>query len=644
MSTNDPLIGRQLGDYVIEGLLGQGGMARVYRGYDAKLDRYAAVKVTEPKLIASDDEAEYTERFLREARSIARLNHPRVVGIFQFGQIDNLYYMAMGFIEGKDLRHILKELTRQEKRLTYDQVLRIVRDIGDALDYAHRQGVIHRDVKPSNIMVTGDGHAVLTDFGLALNAAEGTIGNTFGSVHYIAPEQAVSSAQAVPQSDLYSLGVVIYEMLTRRVPFEDVSAMSVALKHISDPPPPLSAINNKISSTIEQVVMKTLDKDPKRRYPTGAALAHALEEAIAVSDDEDTHELDPAGAAALDTPVPDDKALKEVVASTIAVPMPIVPPYEDAPTISDSSQMRPGSLPFAPEPIQQERSNRRPALIGALAIIALALAGIIALLASLATDGDEAEATRTAESIAESAVALLIDATDESTPEASEPAPIDATDEITPEPTDETTPEETEAPTATRTPRPTRTTEATATVEPTATIRPTRTTAPTRTVTATFTEAPTTAATPTLALTASPGEPEVVLRYDGRTLVLYNRTPGAGTTINVANLVFTGPSAGGPSVRFEATEWPVDAARRLRSQDCFQLWPFNTGPYDEDEFPADICRARQGFRTGRNTSFWLSTETGATFEVFRLGVPVATCPTVTPASRDEVICLIDVSP
>src|SRR5688572_15745658 len=168
MSITDPLIGKKLGDYLIEGIQGTGGMARVYRGFDEKLERYAAVKVIEPQLIASAEEEEYRERFLREARSIARLSHPRVVGIYQFGQYENLYYIAMEYIEGRNLREILKGYAKQDVHMPIPEVLSVLGDIGSALDYAHRQSIIHRDVKPSNIIVNTEGNAVLTDFGLAL--------------------------------------------------------------------------------------------------------------------------------------------------------------------------------------------------------------------------------------------------------------------------------------------------------------------------------------------------------------------------------------------------------------------------------------------------------------------------------------------
>ncbi|HLY27588.1 MAG TPA: protein kinase [Aggregatilineales bacterium] len=278
---SDPFIGKQLGDYVIQELLGRGGMARVYKGYDERLQRYAAVKVINSELAGTADQAEYAERFRREARAIARLHHPNIVGVYQFGEYESNYYMAMVFIEGKDLREILKERAEGGTYLPQADALNIVRGIGGALDYAHTRGVIHRDIKPSNIMLDSENRAVLTDFGLALSTQEGTLGDTFGSAHYIAPEQAVSSAKAVPQSDLYSLGVVMYEMLAGKVPFDDPSAMSVALKHLNDAPPPPTMFNPALTPSIEKVLLKILDKDPNRRYPTGEQLANALEAAIA---------------------------------------------------------------------------------------------------------------------------------------------------------------------------------------------------------------------------------------------------------------------------------------------------------------------------------------------------------------------------
>ncbi|KAB2906474.1 MAG: serine/threonine protein kinase, partial [Anaerolineae bacterium] len=243
MTLPDPLIGKKLGDYTIQSLLGRGGMARVYRGYDTNLDRYAAIKVISGDF-ATADEAEYSERFQKEARAIARLSHPNIVGIYQFGKAEGIYYMAMHFLEGDDMRSRLKHYAERGQHMPPQEILDIARDITQALDYAHSQAVIHRDIKPSNIMISAkDRRAILMDFGLALSVPEGTLGDTFGTAHYIAPEQAISSAKAVPQSDLYALGVVFYEAFAGKVPFDEPSAMSVALKHLNDPPPPPSLYN-----------------------------------------------------------------------------------------------------------------------------------------------------------------------------------------------------------------------------------------------------------------------------------------------------------------------------------------------------------------------------------------------------------------
>jgi serine/threonine protein kinase len=280
MSVDDPLIGKTLGDYTIQALLGRGGMSRVYRGLDENLQRFAAVKVISGDF-ATTSEEEYTRRFQTEARAIAHLRHANIVGVYQFGRSEGIYYMAQVFLEGEDLRMLLRKYASDEQRMPIPEVLHIIRDVAGALDYAHEHGVIHRDIKPSNIMLERrTGRAILMDFGLALSVSEGTTGDTFGSAHYIAPEQAVSSAKSVPQSDLYSLGVVIYEMLTGQVPFDDPSVMSVALKHLNEVPPPPTLFNPDLPAAAEAVILRALDKDPNRRFASGQELYAALEAAF----------------------------------------------------------------------------------------------------------------------------------------------------------------------------------------------------------------------------------------------------------------------------------------------------------------------------------------------------------------------------
>src|SRR5690606_20718840 len=265
------------------------------------------------------------------------------------------YYMAMAFIEGRDLGQILAGCQRTGRQLPYQDVLRLTRDIASALDHAHAGGVIHRDVKPSNIMVTPDGRGILTDFGLALSVPEGSIGNTFGSAHYIAPEQALASSAAVPQSDFYSLGIVLYLMLTGRVPFDDPSAMAVVLQHLNDPPPPPRSVNPDIPPQIEAVLLRLLEKEPARRFPDGRALEEALEAACSA-----------AGVVAVDRPSGQGRA-----AATAAR-------HETTPASVQRLEARrtgaSGRIGTRP------RSRRRWALVAALLLsLVLAFAGGVAL-------------------------------------------------------------------------------------------------------------------------------------------------------------------------------------------------------------------------------------------------------------------------
>ncbi len=274
---SDDLIGAQLGNYEIESALGHGGMARVYKARDTTLKRAVAIKVIEPSLSAED---RYRDRFEREAQSVAALEHPNIVPVYYFGKVENLYYLAMKFIEGEDLSTLMNRYAIAGEYLPSSDILRITEGIVAALDYAHRQGVIHRDVKPSNIMIDREGHPYLADFGLALNLSQGTIGDVLGTPHYVSPEQARSSAGAIPQSDIYSFGVVLYELFTGVVPFDDPSPTAVALQHITKDPPLPRALNPDLSPQLEKVILKAMSKKPEERYQSGRELLEALRSAV----------------------------------------------------------------------------------------------------------------------------------------------------------------------------------------------------------------------------------------------------------------------------------------------------------------------------------------------------------------------------
>ncbi|HEX2618691.1 MAG TPA: serine/threonine-protein kinase [Phototrophicaceae bacterium] len=210
------LTGNQIDEYRLEAMLGEGGMASVYRAIDVRLNRYVAIKVIQTSF---RDNSTYIMRFEREAQAIAQLEHPNIITLYRFGDKDGLLYIAMQYIDGADLATVIDSFRQDDTYIDLNDVIRLAHEIGGALDYAHSKGVIHRDIKPHNIMINQQNRAIVTDFGLALLTELGTQGEIFGSPHYIAPEQAISSAGAVPQSDLYAFAVVLYEMLTNVVPF-----------------------------------------------------------------------------------------------------------------------------------------------------------------------------------------------------------------------------------------------------------------------------------------------------------------------------------------------------------------------------------------------------------------------------------------
>jgi serine/threonine protein kinase len=277
MVYQDSLIGRQIANYRIEKLLGRGGMASVYYGIDINLHRPAALKVIDDRF---KHDSAFSARFLKEARAMANWRHPNIPQIYQSGVENGFNFYAMEYIHGMDLEKLLIVFSDQRDVLTFNDILQIGRAVSSALDYAHRNGAVHRDVKPANIMISDDDRIMLTDFGLVLEIDKGTRGEVFGSPHYIAPEQAKNSAEAVSQSDLYSLGVILYEMLVGQVPFEDESPASIALKHITDAPPPPRQLNPGLCPEIEQVLLKALEKLPEERYKTGQELMDALEKAF----------------------------------------------------------------------------------------------------------------------------------------------------------------------------------------------------------------------------------------------------------------------------------------------------------------------------------------------------------------------------
>ena len=271
----EDLSGKQLGKYQVISPLGEGGMAAVFKAYQAGMDRYVALKIL-PRHYAADPE--FMARFQQEARLIANLQHPHILPVHDFGEAESYTFLVMPLVE----TGTLAELLRGEP-LPPARIRSVISQIGDALDYAHSRGLIHRDVKPSNILLDERGNCLLTDFGIA-KMVEGTAhitqsGAIVGTPAYMSPEQGVGQA-LTPASDIYSLGVVMYEMATGKAPFVAETPMAIVIKHINEPLPPPSKVNPALPPALERVILKALAKDPKARYASAERMVQAVRAAI----------------------------------------------------------------------------------------------------------------------------------------------------------------------------------------------------------------------------------------------------------------------------------------------------------------------------------------------------------------------------
>ena len=261
--------------YKIQEKIGNGGMATVYKALDQILNRYVAVKVLREEFTTDE---EFIKRFNAEAQSAARLTHPNIVSVYDVGQEYNIYYIVMELIQGKTLKQIIEE----DGHLSWKWAVNIAIQIASALEMAHKNNIIHRDIKPHNIMITEDGVAKVTDFGIAKAVSNSTItafGTTLGSVHYFSPEHA-RGGYTDSKSDLYSLGVVMYEMVTGKVPFDADTPVSIALKHMQEEPVPPIKVNKEIPFAVNQIILKAMKKDPNERYQNASEMIKDLNIAL----------------------------------------------------------------------------------------------------------------------------------------------------------------------------------------------------------------------------------------------------------------------------------------------------------------------------------------------------------------------------
>ncbi len=271
----EDLTGKKFGPYEIVAPLGEGGMASVYKALQPSVGRYVALKVL-PRHLAG--EATFLARFQQEARLVAQLQHPHILPTFDFGEADGYAYLAMPFMENGTLVSLMNG-----SPLPLSRVRRIVSQIGDALDYAHAHGVIHRDVKPSNVLMDKRGNCLLTDFGVA-KIVEGsakltTTGGVIGTPAYMSPEQGLGE-KLDGRSDQYALAVIMYELATGKPPYNAETPMAIVIKHINDPLPPPRTLNPELPIAVERVIVKALAKKPEDRYPTVGDMIRAIEAAI----------------------------------------------------------------------------------------------------------------------------------------------------------------------------------------------------------------------------------------------------------------------------------------------------------------------------------------------------------------------------
>ena len=346
-------INTRIGRYEIRERIGSGGMARVFKAWDTNLDRPVAIKILHEHLA---DDTTFKERFKREAKFIASFSHPNIVPIYDFDTLlrdgQELFYMVMPYIPGKTLKAVLDDLLTARQRLPHDRVLSIMLNLTDALGYAHARGMVHRDVKPGNILFNEHDQAVLTDFGIA-RLVEGSNltqdGITTGTPAYMSPEQA--TGQPVDKrTDLYALGIILYELLAGMPPFADDGSVSVLLKHLNTPVPPITKYLGIHNPDMEALVQKALAKNPDDRFQTAQEFAQALKPVFGLKD----------------TPAP-------IVLPPIAIPDPSTAPMP----VIEPSETSPDKPSAPPKPVPAHRSPLGILAIGMTVIALFATIGLL---------------------------------------------------------------------------------------------------------------------------------------------------------------------------------------------------------------------------------------------------------------------------
>ena len=348
--------------YKIGDRVGLGGMASVYRAEDLVLGRVVAIKMLHEGLLG---DAAFVRQFQREAHAAANLSHPNIVTIHDIGQHEHRSYIVMEYVEGQTLKEIVRDHFAHKRFIPVDRVLDLLVQICRGIGYAHRSGVVHCDIKPQNIIITADERVKVTDFGIAraVSQATGSLkmetdGITWGTPQYFSPEQAAGEP-ATPASDVYSIGITMYEALTNRLPFHANSPTAVALKHLTDVPPDIRSLNEHIPESLAKVVHKILDKEPSGRYRTAGQLGRIL---TAYRDQNRQSTVSPAPILPLTKPI-NPKPQQ--------VPPPQHPPHREASFLGEETTlMHEPITPTQPEEHQIE-TDSTAVILGMIALFAL---------------------------------------------------------------------------------------------------------------------------------------------------------------------------------------------------------------------------------------------------------------------------------
>jgi serine/threonine protein kinase len=353
----EDLTGKQFGPYQIVAPLGEGGMAAVYKAYQPSMERYVAMKVL-PRHMA--ESAEFIARFKREAHLLAQLQHPHILPVFDYDQSEGYAYIVMPFIHSGTLADLLKT-----RRMSLPEIRRTLTQVGEALGYAHTRGMIHRDVKPSNVLIDESGNCLLTDFGLArmteASAHLTSSGAVMGTPAYMSPEQGMG-AKLDGRSDIYSLGIILYEMVTGQVPYSAETPIAVVFKHIQDPLPSARKLTPDLPDDLERVLLKSLAKSPADRYQSAEDFVQAIQMAIpahAPAEKPDPTAPQATRVAAPPTPMP----------SVASAPQPPAPP----PAAPPRPIYRPVSLPSMPA----RKKRGLPWILAGIGIIGACCIGIV---------------------------------------------------------------------------------------------------------------------------------------------------------------------------------------------------------------------------------------------------------------------------